>query len=262
MRAVSVPQGMRPQVTSSTTRVADVQAIADAAPRRSRGRVTVRFSPNVPGSSGRPSAPPTRRSRPRRRRRRPDPGPPWCFLEAIRSPARPSGPIATGPRGRPLADARLRSCASRAQLRRRRSARLTLLTCIASQYRAARRWTALHTWPAPRIAAAVRARELSAEEVTRHHLDRIAEHEHLHAVITLTAEAALARARDGAARAAGRRAAAREGHLRHRRRAHDLRLGDLPRPRPGALGHERPAAASTPAPSCSARPICTSSRGA
>ena len=54
----------------------------------------------------------------------------------------------------------------------------------------------LHTWPARRIAAAVRAREISAEEVTRHHLDRIAEHEHLHAVITLTGESALAHARD------------------------------------------------------------------
>jgi aspartyl-tRNA(Asn)/glutamyl-tRNA(Gln) amidotransferase subunit A len=55
---------------------------------------------------------------------------------------------------------------------------------------------ALHTWSARRIAAAVRARELSAEEVTRHHLDRIAEHEHLHTVITLTGDSALARARE------------------------------------------------------------------
>ena len=55
---------------------------------------------------------------------------------------------------------------------------------------------ALHTWPARRIAAAVRAGELSAEEVTRHHLDRIAEHEHLHAVITPTRDHALARARE------------------------------------------------------------------
>jgi aspartyl-tRNA(Asn)/glutamyl-tRNA(Gln) amidotransferase subunit A len=55
---------------------------------------------------------------------------------------------------------------------------------------------ALHTWSARRIAAAVRARELSAEEVTRHHLHRIAEHEHLHTVITLTGESALARARE------------------------------------------------------------------
>lgn len=54
----------------------------------------------------------------------------------------------------------------------------------------------LHTWPARRIAASVRARELSAEEVTRHHLDRMAEHEHLHAVITPTPETALARARE------------------------------------------------------------------
>jgi aspartyl-tRNA(Asn)/glutamyl-tRNA(Gln) amidotransferase subunit A len=55
---------------------------------------------------------------------------------------------------------------------------------------------ALHTWPARRIAAAVRAGELSAEEVTRHHLDRIAEHEHLHAVITPTRDSALACARE------------------------------------------------------------------
>jgi aspartyl-tRNA(Asn)/glutamyl-tRNA(Gln) amidotransferase subunit A len=54
----------------------------------------------------------------------------------------------------------------------------------------------LHTWPARRIAAAVRALELSAEEVTRHHLDRIAEHEHLRAVITVTGAQALASARE------------------------------------------------------------------
>jgi aspartyl-tRNA(Asn)/glutamyl-tRNA(Gln) amidotransferase subunit A len=54
----------------------------------------------------------------------------------------------------------------------------------------------LHTWPARRIAAAVRARQLSAEDVVRHHLERIAAHEHLHSVITLTAEDALARARE------------------------------------------------------------------
>ena len=55
---------------------------------------------------------------------------------------------------------------------------------------------ALHTWGARRIAAAVRARELSAEEVTRHHLDRLAAHEHLHTVITVTGEHALAHARE------------------------------------------------------------------
>ena len=55
---------------------------------------------------------------------------------------------------------------------------------------------ALHTWSARRIAAAVRARELSSEEVTRHHLQRIAEHEHLHTVVTLTRDDALARARE------------------------------------------------------------------
>ncbi len=54
----------------------------------------------------------------------------------------------------------------------------------------------LHTWPARRIAAAVAAGELSAEEVTRHHLDRIAEYEHLQTVITVTGESALACARE------------------------------------------------------------------
>ncbi|MDX6538917.1 MAG: aspartyl-tRNA(Asn)/glutamyl-tRNA(Gln) amidotransferase subunit, partial [Gaiellales bacterium] len=48
---------------------------------------------------------------------------------------------------------------------------------------------------ARRIAAAVSARELSAEEVTRHHLDRIEEQGHLNTVITVTRERALARAR-------------------------------------------------------------------
>ena len=42
----------------------------------------------------------------------------------------------------------------------------------------------------------MRAREISAEEVTRHHLERIAEHEHLHAVITVTGDQALASARE------------------------------------------------------------------
>jgi aspartyl-tRNA(Asn)/glutamyl-tRNA(Gln) amidotransferase subunit A len=42
----------------------------------------------------------------------------------------------------------------------------------------------------------VSAGELSAEEVTRHHLDRIEEHAHLGTVITLTRERALARARE------------------------------------------------------------------
>jgi Asp-tRNA(Asn)/Glu-tRNA(Gln) amidotransferase A subunit family amidase len=52
-----------------------------------------------------------------------------------------------------------------------------------------------HTLSARRIAAAVTAGELSAEEVTRHHLDRLEEHAHLNTVITLTREQALARAR-------------------------------------------------------------------
>jgi aspartyl-tRNA(Asn)/glutamyl-tRNA(Gln) amidotransferase subunit A len=72
---------------------------------------------------------------------------------------------------------------------------LTLLTCIAGSI-VPRQMEALHTWPARVIAAAVRAGELSAEEVTRHHLDRIAAHEHLHAVIAVTREYALARARE------------------------------------------------------------------
>jgi aspartyl-tRNA(Asn)/glutamyl-tRNA(Gln) amidotransferase subunit A len=59
-----------------------------------------------------------------------------------------------------------------------------------------RQMESLHTLPARRIAAAVNAGEVSAEEVTRHHLERIAGHEHLHTVITLTGEAALARARE------------------------------------------------------------------
>jgi aspartyl-tRNA(Asn)/glutamyl-tRNA(Gln) amidotransferase subunit A len=49
---------------------------------------------------------------------------------------------------------------------------------MSCQYRAAAVEEALHTWPARRIAAAVRA------------------HEHLHAVITVTADSALARARE------------------------------------------------------------------
>ncbi|MDX6561991.1 MAG: aspartyl-tRNA(Asn)/glutamyl-tRNA(Gln) amidotransferase subunit [Gaiellales bacterium] len=57
----------------------------------------------------------------------------------------------------------------------------------------------LHTWPARRIAAAVAAGELSAEEVTRHHLHRIAEYEHLQTVITVTRDSALERARENLA---------------------------------------------------------------
>ena len=54
---------------------------------------------------------------------------------------------------------------------------------------------ALHLLSARRIAAAVTAGDISAEEVTLHHLDRIAEHEHLNAVITVTRTHALALAR-------------------------------------------------------------------
>ena len=56
MCAVSVPHGMRPQVTSSTTVVADVQAVAHEGAQPVASPATVRFSPNVPGSSGRPSS--------------------------------------------------------------------------------------------------------------------------------------------------------------------------------------------------------------
>jgi aspartyl-tRNA(Asn)/glutamyl-tRNA(Gln) amidotransferase subunit A len=55
---------------------------------------------------------------------------------------------------------------------------------------------ALHALSARSIAAAVNAGELSAEEVTRHHLDRLEEHAHLNTVITLTRERALAHARE------------------------------------------------------------------
>src|SRR6478735_11112381 len=75
------------------------------------------------------------------------------------------------------------------------AARLTLLRCIDVSI-VPRQMQELHTWPARRIAAAVTAGELSAEEVTRHHLDRIAEYEHLQTVITVTGESALACARE------------------------------------------------------------------
>jgi aspartyl-tRNA(Asn)/glutamyl-tRNA(Gln) amidotransferase subunit A len=73
---------------------------------------------------------------------------------------------------------------------------LTLLTCIGTSI-VPRQMEALHTWPAREIAAAVGAGRLSAEEVTRHHLERIGDHEHLQTVITVTAESALACAREG-----------------------------------------------------------------
>ena len=53
----------------------------------------------------------------------------------------------------------------------------------------------VHTLSARALAAAVTAGDLSAEEVTRHHLDRIAANGHLNAVITSDAEGALAAAR-------------------------------------------------------------------
>jgi aspartyl-tRNA(Asn)/glutamyl-tRNA(Gln) amidotransferase subunit A len=54
----------------------------------------------------------------------------------------------------------------------------------------------LHDWSCFEIAAAVRDGDLSAEEVTQHHLDRIEERSDLNAFITVTAEQALADARN------------------------------------------------------------------
>jgi aspartyl-tRNA(Asn)/glutamyl-tRNA(Gln) amidotransferase subunit A len=53
----------------------------------------------------------------------------------------------------------------------------------------------MHSWSAREIALAVRTGEVNAEEVTEHHLERIAAHEDLHAFITVDADRALARAR-------------------------------------------------------------------
>ena len=53
----------------------------------------------------------------------------------------------------------------------------------------------LHDWSCFEIAAAVQSGDVSAEEVTRHHLDRIEERADLNAFITVTAEQALADAR-------------------------------------------------------------------
>ena len=79
-------------------------------------------------------------------------------------------------------------------------ARLTLLTRMSLSI-VPSEMELLHTWPARRIAAAVRARELSAEEVTRHHLQRMAAHEHLHTVDH----------HDGRAGAGARRGTSRSG---------------------------------------------------
>ena len=88
-----------------------------------------------------------------------------------------------------------------------------------------------------------RAGEISAEEVTRHHLDRIAAHEHLHAVITLTARAARSRARGTmpVGPLAGVPLLVKDIFDTAGVRT-TYGSGDLPRQRAGALGHERPAA--------------------
>lgn len=63
---------------------------------------------------------------------------------------------------------------------------------------------ALHWWPARRLAAAVRKRELSAREVMSWHLERIeAVNPRVNAIVTLRPEAALAEAAAADARAAG-----------------------------------------------------------
>ena len=50
----------------------------------------------------------------------------------------------------------------------------------------------LHDWSCFEIAAAVQCGDVSAEEVTRHHLERIEDRADLNAFITVTAEQALA----------------------------------------------------------------------
>ncbi len=54
MRAASVAQGMRGDVTSSVTSPATSRSPTDSAALSSPS--IVRFSPNVPGASGRPSS--------------------------------------------------------------------------------------------------------------------------------------------------------------------------------------------------------------
>ena len=54
----------------------------------------------------------------------------------------------------------------------------------------------LHDWSCFEIAAAVRDGDVSAEEVTQHHLDRIEERSDLNVFMTVTAEQALADARN------------------------------------------------------------------
>lgn len=66
--------------------------------------------------------------------------------------------------------------------------------------------TPLHRRTIAALAAGLRAREFSSEELTRHFLERIGRHEGLNAFITVTAEAALT-----AAREADRRLAAGTG---------------------------------------------------
>ena len=87
---------------------------------------------------------------------------------------------------------------------------------------------------AAEIAARVAAGELSAEEVVADALARIAARPELNAVITICEEQALARARAGVSGALAGVPVLDQGPHRHGGRAHDLRLVDLRRPRPGA----------------------------
>ena len=104
------------------------------------------------------------------------------------------------------------------------------------------------------LQTAIRRRELSCVEVMQAHLARIeAVNPRLNAIVTLDAEPALARgaprptralATRRAARAAARAADRGQGPRGHRRHADDVRLADLPRPRPGRRRAARRAAAA------------------
>ena len=110
----------------------------------------------------------------------------------------------------------------------------------------------LWRWSATGLAAAIRDREVTCVEVMEAHLGRIeAVNPALNAIVTLDAELALrgAAAADRAARrrrcaaAAARPADRHQGPRGHRRDADDLRIADLPRPRPdrGHAGGRPPA---------------------